>query len=314
MTRPTPTPAKAAARRASRPPRRRGEARLPHLPAYSLYGEPPQSGFAELLHAETIAQRSRLHGWEIRPHRHGSLFQILVIASGAVEARLDDRQLQLQGPCAITVPSPSAHGFRFAPEIDGSVFTIAQPQLAEITAGDAGWRAALWQLRALAPVPKAVLDAAEALRREVAGPDRWRAVAIDSGLRRLLVELARAAPPEAAAAGAAPPRALAHVQRLRELVDVQFRSQPALAALAAEIGITPTQLNRVCRRVLGHSALAVLHARLLLEAQRELGYTAMSIKQVALGLGFSDAGYFTRFFQRLTGRTPSAWRAEIARS
>jgi AraC family transcriptional activator of pobA len=61
--------------------------------------------------------------------------------------------------------------------------------------------------------------------------------------------------------------------------------------------------------VLGHSALGVLHARLLLEAQRELGYTAMSVKQVASGLGFSDAGYFTRFFQRLTGQTPTAWRA-----
>ena len=26
-------------------------------------------------------------------------------------------------------------------------------------------------------------------------------------------------------------------------------------------------------------------------------------------LGFADAGYFTRFFQRATGLTPSAWRA-----
>ena len=65
--------------------------------------------------------------------------------------------------------------------------------------------------------------------------------------------------------------------------------------------------------MLGHSALGVLHTRLLLEAQRDLAYTSMSIKQVSLGLGFSDAGYFTRFFQRLTGHTPSDWRALTAR-
>jgi len=58
----------------------------------------------------------------------------------------------------------------------------------------------------------------------------------------------------------------------------------------------------------------VLHARLVLEAQRDLAYTTMTIKQIGLGLGFADAGYFTRFFQRETGRTPTAWRAQAARS
>ena len=54
--------------------------------------------------------------------------------------------------------------------------------------------------------------------------------------------------------------------------------------------------------------LALLHARVMLEAQRDLSYTTLSVKQIALGLGFSDAGYFTRFFQRLSGRTPTQWR------
>ena len=34
---------------------------------------------------------------------------------------------------------------------------------------------------------------------------------------------------------------------------------------------------------------------------------------VALGLGFADAGYFSRFFQRHTGHSPTAWRALAAR-
>jgi AraC family transcriptional activator of pobA len=78
------------------------------------------------------------------------------------------------------------------------------------------------------------------------------------------------------------------------------------------VGITPTQLNRVCRQVLGCTALAVLHARLLLEAQRELAYTTMPIKQVALDLGFADAAYFSRFFQRAVGVSPSAWSGRSA--
>jgi AraC family transcriptional activator of pobA len=51
----------------------------------------------------------------------------------------------------------------------------------------------------------------------------------------------------------------------------------------------------------------------VLEAQRDLAYTTLSIKQIGLDLGFADAAYFTRFFQRETGLTPSAWRARAAR-
>ena len=56
-------------------------------------------------------------------------------------------------------------------------------------------------------------------------------------------------------------------------------------------------------------AQAVLQARLLLQAQRELAYSQLSIKQIAHALGYSDATYFTRCFSRLAGQTPAAWRA-----
>jgi len=282
------------------------------LPAYMLYGEAQPTGLPDLLHLETIEARSRLHDWEIRPHRHASLFQILVIARGAVQARLDSALHRLQGPCAISVPAMAVHGFRFEPGVDGMVVTLADRQLQAVLGGDAAWRSAFEALRVTAPAPAALLQAAEALRADYPHTGVWRAVALDTGLRRLLLELARAHPAPTAAADARAARALQHVQRFQALVEARLRQQPGLTDLAAQIGITPTQLNRVCHRVLGHSALGVLHGRLLLEAQRELGYTAMSVKQVAIGLGFKDAGYFTRWFQRHTGLTPTAWRAASA--
>lgn len=295
--------------RPDRPSRRPGPPAVParRLPAYALYGE--AQGLGDVLHVESIADRSRLHEWEIGPHRHEALFQILIIRSGNVAAWLDNEERPLTGPCAITVPAMTAHGFQFSPAVDGWVFTVVESHLRALLGADGAWRQALLCQRAW-PLPTAAVPAAAAaLQVDYASHDRWRAQAVDSALRRLLLELARSAPAAAVPAGAASTRALAHVQRLRALVEARFRQQPTLAALAQEIGITPTQLNRVCHQVLGHSALAVQHARLLLEAQRDLAYTSMSIKQIALELGFSDAAYFTRFFQRLAGRTPSAWRA-----
>ena len=284
------------------------------LPAYALYGEADRSPAADPLHCESIAARSGLHDWEIRPHRHESLFQVLVVARGRAEALLDGRVEALAGPALVTVPPLAAHGFRFSPAVDGLVFTVVERHLQALLAGHAELAAALmqlrgWPLRRADPATRALLAAARALRDEVQGHARWRGPAIDAALLRLAVGVARALPPAPAHGTAAPERALAHVQRYRALVEANYRAQPSLAALAAQVGITPTQLNRVCRQVLGHSALGVLHARLALEAQRDLAYTTMSVKQIGLELGFADAAYFTRFFARQAGRTPTAWRA-----
>ena len=78
-----------------------------------------------------------------------------------------------------------------------------------------------------------------------------------------------------------------------------------------------TRLGELERAVMDHLWAAgepqtVRQVHEALSEQRDLAYTSMSIKQVAHGLGFGDAGYFTRFFQRLTGQTPSAWRARSA--
>ena len=208
-------------------------------------------------------------------------------------------------PCMV---KPAGKGCKsFSRNVIGSVFTVDEPHLSAMLGKDHGLRQAVQQLRAIAAPGAAVHSAAKQLQSEYQAQARWRPLAADAALLRLALEIGRAAP-QAAPAHAAPERAVAHVQRLRSLVEAGFRQQPALSGLARQVGITPTQLNRVCQRVLGHSALGVLHARVLLEAQRKLAYTGLSVKQVAHGLGFGDAPYFTRFFQRHTGQSPTAWK------
>ncbi len=281
------------------------------LPTYTLYGEADSPPSIDWLHCESIAERSSRHGWEIRPHRHATLFQILYIRRGSGEATVDAAMSPLRGPCVLTVPALVPHGFRFEPGIDGRVFTVLQAHIDRVLASAPALsvRLLLPRVMPLRGAASAVIDrAAGQLQAEFLGTQAWRALAIDAALCALLVALARAAPrhePQGAQRGS---RAALHLERYRALVDASFRSQPSPAALAQQLGITPTQLNRVCRQLTGRSALALLHARVMLEAQRDLTYTTLSVKQIALGLGFADPGYFTRFFQRLSGRTPTQWR------
>ena len=283
-----------------------------HLPTYLLYGEDAGLPPADVMHSESIAERSSLHSWEIKPHRHESLLQVFWFEKGEVEIHIDGQAHSLRGPGVITVMPLAVHGFRWTSDVRGIVFTMRESHVRTLLARDESLRERVLVSRCLpfaAPHRKPVKAAVEALHEEQTQHAPWRASAIDAAMTALFVALGRSLPPATAAPGVGA-RSVAHVQRFRALVDERFRDQPTLGEFAAEIGITTTQLNRVCRTVLGHPALAVLHARLCLEAQRELAYTTLSVKHIAYKLGFTDAGYFTRFFERETGMAPSAWRAE----
>jgi AraC family transcriptional activator of pobA len=50
------------------------------------------------------------------------------------------------------------------------------------------------------------------------------------------------------------------------------------------------------------------------EAKRNLIFGDMTMEQIAYWLGFTDAAYFTRFFRKEVGQTPSQFRIAARRS
>ena len=77
-------------------------------PTYALYGEPESGEALDALHCESIAERSAHHDWEIRPHRHAGLLQILYMRRGQGEALIEGVQHAMRGPCLVTVPPLAA--------------------------------------------------------------------------------------------------------------------------------------------------------------------------------------------------------------
>jgi hypothetical protein len=155
------------------------------LPTYALYGEPGRTQATDWLHCERIAERSQRHDWEIRPHRHAALVQILHIARGTAQAWLDGRSLPLAGPCVLLLPALVPHGFVFAPDIDGTVVTVLEQHLARLLAGTPALAAQLGQVQCCqwpdgAPAAAALLAAVDQLRAEFAASASWRELALDA--------------------------------------------------------------------------------------------------------------------------------------
>lgn len=288
---------------------------MSRVPTYALYGEHDQPLIPESLHVESIAQRSQLYDWEIRPHRHDLFVQLLCLRSGEGDALFEEERRPFVAPCVIFVPALVVHGFRFSHDIDGVILTVVAQQVASLLSATPDLGERLSSPHCL-QFPRDSADftqvdlAVGALTRESQGAGAWRMASIEALLTLSLVGLGRAVAAAQGPQGGPSPRSLQHAHRFRTLVERHFRSERSIAFYAGELGITPTQLNRICREVLDNSALGVIQSRLVLEAKRDLAYTLLSIKEIALTLGFADTAYFTRFFAKETGRSPSRFREE----
>ena len=95
----------------------------PAIRVYNLFGE--SGDLPDVVHCETIASRSVLHDWTLAVHRHARLHQVLLIERGGGEATLDGRVVPLRPMQIVNVPVGHVHGFRFVPDTQGCVLTIA---------------------------------------------------------------------------------------------------------------------------------------------------------------------------------------------
>lgn len=77
---------------------------------------------------------------------------------------------------------------------------------------------------------------------------------------------------------------------------------------ADELNITLTHLSRTCKDVVGQTAGAILHARIIHAAKGRLLGSSAPVSKISNDLGFSTPGNFARLFQQHTGRSPSFFR------
>ena len=147
----------------------------------------------------------------------------------------------------------------------------------------------------------------ERFRTELEDDRPMRDVALSHHGSLLLIWLERMAATDVAAPvleGSASRIATAYTA----LVERDFAEGKTVSDFARALGVTPTHLTRACKAASGASAHAILSDRVMAEAHLLLADTTMPVCHVAEKLGFSSSAYFTRAFQRRTGKTPTSFR------
>lgn len=283
------------------------------IPNYSLYGDQAQPSWLSSFDFEWIPERSARYNWRIQPHTHDAFIQILLLLQGAVEVQMDHARISERAPCLIVIPAQTVHGFHFDPDTYGPVVTAAQRPLESLARVvmpelvESMRKPLVMSLAGQDTVIDALMPIFLAIERESRQSTAGQVAAALSLITALLVQIARLRHADAATP-VRDSRKNGQIQKFRTLVDATFKQHLPLRFYASELGISPGQLTRLCHEVLGVSSLAVIHARLAHEAQRDLVYTDVSIKRLAHDLGFVDEAYFGRFFRRQTGVTPREFR------
>lgn len=282
---------------------------LHDIPIFKLYGEGHEWRTPDLLHCESIPERSSLYDWEIREHRHSDLAQLLYVRRGTALIDIEGERTEIKRPAIQIVPPLCVHGFRFSPDVDGFVITIAAPLVNWLQEQIDAPRPVL-QYPACYPAgaDRKYLDMlCTALNREYRNPAPSRDLLLRSLVSAMMVWASRQ-DRQREVANERLDRGHTHLKAFSKLLEQRYREQRPISEYASSLGITAVHLNAVCQRLAGQSALSIVHQRLLLEAKRNLIYTTLSVSQIADLLGFSEPAYFTRFFKRLTGTTPSGFR------
>ena len=282
------------------------------VPNFKLYGEPQQSLLPDVIHIETLKDRSQHHDWQIRPHRHFDLFQVIWLRTSDARVKLDDQMIATTEPSVVVIPPPTIHGFEFLPSVEGTVTTIPLEHLAEfkedavskIHAGviAAGCREFDYITHCLADLEDEYLENR---------PIRWRLLA--NLVRTLMIWLQRASIAKNALSASQSGLSSAEMRAFEfvKLVEHSFADALLPKDYAAKMSVSTSQLARNCKDVLGMSPLRVIHDRVVKEAQRKLAYTPWTVSQIAEALGFEDVAYFSRFYSNQTGETPTSYRRRV---
>jgi len=94
-----------------------------------------------------------------------------------------------------------------------------------------------------------------------------------------------------------------HFKHFNKLLEQHFRAQHSPKFYADALLITTKHLHRICEMNTGKNPSRFIADRIVLEAKRMLVSETMTVREIALQLGYENPDYFHTIFKKITGIT-----------
>lgn len=238
------------------------------------------------------------------PHRH-AFVELVLVTSGAGLHHVDLQAFEIAPPQLFLIAPGQVHHWEAREPIEGTLvlfredFLVGSGGPPENHAAILDGATMLPDARQLARVERLLAG----MRDEFTHPDVSQELALRNLLSLLLIECRRMA------SSPGPTRPAGLADEFLRAVTARVDASRTVAEFAAQLCVTPGHLYDVVVTHTGRTPGEILRETTLREAQRLLARTTLSCAQVASTLGFEDASYFSRFFRREAGVTPTAFRS-----
>jgi AraC-like DNA-binding protein len=100
-------------------------------------------------------------------------------------------------------------------------------------------------------------------------------------------------------------------EHIQAILEGRVERMHRIKDFAADLYVHPTHLSNTIKLTTGKSPCDFVEERIVLEAQKMLGETSLSISEICYRLTFNEPTNFTKFFKAMTGATPSQYRKAI---
>ena len=103
------------------------------------------------------------------------------------------------------------------------------------------------------------------------------------------------------------------IRQFNVLVDIHFRTKRKVKDYAELMHKSPKTLSNLFSIYNHKTPQQIIQERIVLEAKRLIIFTDKQTQEIAYELGFEDPAYFSRYFRKIVGVSPSAFREDQAK-
>ena len=102
-----------------------------------------------------------------------------------------------------------------------------------------------------------------------------------------------------------------YIEQFKNLVEIHFKELKRTSDYSEKLTISANYLNALIKEKLDISAENVIQNRVILEAERLLLNTDLSVTEISFELGFSDKSHFGKYFKKITQESPNHFRKKF---
>jgi AraC family transcriptional activator of pobA len=280
-----------------------------NLPVYAIHDFKELTGEG-IFYANNVKEHVAQHHFTNLPHKH-DFFLVILFTKGSGTHEIDFESYTVKPGSLFILKPGQMHYWKLSADVDGFVFFHTKEFYDEGFTKERVMNYSFLKSFRYRPFfllkdknMQCLKELMHSINEEYQGIAIMRFQKIHALINLCYVELERLAGPQIKVKNEIYQKRL---QLFEDLLDKNYKTEKSAKKYAEMLNVTEKHLNRIVRTCLYKTTTQLISERVILEAKRLLVQAKYSVEQIGAELGYIDKSYFTRFFKKNTGMTPSAF-------